>query len=199
MLYSLPMGHSVREVVVDETCGRWNLGDLFGGADAGQLDQTILELEQTVARLESSRSCLSSEISTGSFLQLLDAYETMTRLQRRPAAYAFLRFAADTQDQAALSLQNRVNQLLANSDNRVVFFELWFKALPAESAARLVGASGDRRYFLESWRRLKPFTLSEPEEKVITLKDVNGIEALVTLYDIITNAFSFTLEVDGDR
>ncbi len=184
---------------MERACGRWNLGDLFGDGDAGQLDQTILCLEQTLARLESSRPHLSLEIPTESFLQILDAYETLISLQRRLAGYAFLRFAADTQDQAALSLQNRVNQLLASSENRAVFFELWFKALSDEAAQRLIAVSGDRRYFLESWRRLKPFTLSEPEERVITLKDVNGVEALVTLYDMITNAFSFTLEVDGER
>jgi len=184
---------------VREKNGRWDLRDLIGEAGAAQLDQTIHYLEQTVARLESSRPHLSPEISSETFAQALDTYETMISLQRRLAGYAFLRFAEDTQDQAALNLQNRVNELLANAENRVVFFELWFKALPEESAARLIDASGDRRYFLESWRRLKPFTLTEPEERIITLKDVNGIEALVTLYDMITSAFSFHLEIEGER
>ncbi len=182
-----------------ETSVRWNLTDLFGAADAEQVDSTIRDLEQAVAFLESARPSLSHEIPTDSFLQLLATYETTVRLQRRLAGYAFLRFAEDTQDQAALSLQNRFNQLLASTENRLTFFELWFKDLPDDAAQRLIVASGDWRYFLESWRRLKPFTLTEPEERVITLKDVNGIEALVTLYDMITNAFSFTLEVDGKR
>jgi len=120
-------------------------------------------------------------------------------LERRLAGYAFLCFAEDTQDQAALSLQNRFDQLLASAENRLTFFELWFKDLPDGAAQRLIAASGDRRYFLESWRRLKPFTLTEAEEQVITLKDVDGIEALVTVYDMLTNALSFTLEVDGER
>ncbi len=41
-------------------------------------------------------------------------------------------------------------------------------------------------------------TLSEPEEKVVNLKDVNGVHALIKVYDLITNKFSFTLEVDGE-
>jgi oligoendopeptidase F len=176
----------------------WKLGDLFGEADAGALNQAILHLEQTLARLESYRPQLP-EITVEDFCQALDAYETLIRMQRRLAAYAFLRFAADTQNQDALSLQNRIDQLLANAENRVLFFELWFKDLPEDAAERLIAASGDRRYFLESWRRLKPFTLSEPEERVITLKDVNGIDALVTLYDMITSAFTFHVEIDGQR
>jgi oligoendopeptidase F len=176
---------------------RWDLQDLFGEATADQLDSTINRLEETLAHLESLRPQLTAEISSKSFVQALDSYEALISLQRRLAGYAFLRFAEDTQDQAALNLQNRVNELLANADNRVLFFELWFKALPEEPAARLIATSGDRRYFLETWRRLKPFTLSEPEERIITLKDVNGIEALVTLYDMITSAFTFELEVEG--
>jgi oligoendopeptidase F len=45
----------------------------------------------------------------------------------------------------------------------------------------------------------KPYTLSEPEEKIINLKDVNGTHALVTLYSTITNRYSFQLEVDGEE
>jgi len=182
-----------------EVVGRWKLTDLFAEAGAEQIDATLGALEQAVARLESARSSLSAEISTDHFLQLLATYETVVGLQRRLAGYGFLRFAEDTQDQVALSLQNRFNQLLALIENRLTFFELWFKDLPESAAQRLIDASGDGRYFLESLRRLKPFTLSEPEERVITLKDVNGVEALGTLYDMITNAFSFTLEVDGER
>jgi oligoendopeptidase F len=40
--------------------------------------------------------------------------------------------------------------------------------------------------------------LSESEEKVINLKDVNGVEALVTVYEMLTNGFTFKVEIDGE-
>src|SRR5574340_204619 len=58
--------------------------------------------------------------------------------------------------------------------------------------------SGDLRYYLETLRRFKPYTLTEAEEKVINSKDVNGIDAVVGLYEMITNGFTFKLEVDGE-
>lgn len=184
---------------MDKEGTRWDLTELSGRAGVGGVEQSITRLEESVAALEALRPRLSTDISAESFVQALDTYETIAHLQRRLGAYAFLRFAEDTQDQTALTLQHRMNQLLAAAESRVTFFELWFKGLPDDAAERWIAVSGDRRYFLESWRRLKPFTLSEPEERVITLKDVNGIEALLTLYDMITNAFAFTLEVDGER
>jgi oligoendopeptidase F len=47
-------------------------------------------------------------------------------------------------------------------------------------------------------RLQKPHTLSEPEEKIINIKDVNGSVALNTLYESITNRYTFSLEVDGE-
>ena len=46
-------------------------------------------------------------------------------------------------------------------------------------------------------RNFKPYTLSEPEEKVINIKDVTGSRALNMLYDAYTNRYMFKLEVDG--
>jgi len=60
-------------------------------------------------------------------------------------------------------------------------------------------AAGDRRYYLEALRHFKPHTLSEAEEKLINLKDINGIDALVQLYDMITSKLEFTVEIDGQK
>ena len=53
--------------------------------------------------------------------------EEMTRVAIKLNAFAGLSFAADTQDQAALSLDARVQQFLADMQNRTLFFNLWWK------------------------------------------------------------------------
>ena len=108
-------------------------------------------------------------------------------------------FAENTQNPAVLNLRDRVDQVLTDVSNRALFFELWFKELPDDIANKLIEHSGDLHYFLETMRRFKPFTLSETEEKLINLKDVNGIDAMVNLYEMITNHFTFSLEVDGEK
>ena len=86
---------------------------------------------------------------------------------------------------------------MAEMENRVLFFSLWWKELDDANANRLMDASGDYRYYLEEMRHFKPHTLSEGEEKVVNLKNVTGGGALTTLYDAITNRYVYTLEVDG--
>lgn len=92
----------------------------------------------------------------------------------------------------------QVQQMLARAQNRVLFFSLWWKQLPDRQAERLMKGAGDLRYWLETIRHMRPHTLSEPEEKIINLKNVNGPSALEQLYETITNKFTYQLEVDGE-
>jgi oligoendopeptidase F len=132
------------------------------------------------------------------FVDIVRASEETTRVAHKLYSFAGLSFAADTQDQTAQSLQARVQQFLADMENRTLFFSLWWKDLDEENAKRLMDASGDYRYYLEEMRHFKPHTLSEPEEKIINLKNVTGPEALITLYSTITSRYVFKLEAEGE-
>jgi oligoendopeptidase F len=92
----------------------------------------------------------------------------------------------------------RVQQFFAELENRTLFFSLWWKELDDASTKRFLDVSGDYRYYLEALRLQKPHTLSEPEEKIVNLKNVTGAGALTNLYDSITNRYTFKLEVDGE-
>ncbi len=177
---------------------RWTLKALLPAYTGPQLTDNLSQLEETLGDLESARSRLSPDLPAAEFVSILHRYETVSELAHRLGAYAALWFTENTQDQDALNFKGRIDQLLAQASNRMLFFSLWFKSLDDAQADRLLAASGDVRYYLESLRRFKPYTLSEAEEQIITLKDVNGIDALVTVYDMITNKFEFTLEVDGE-
>ncbi len=178
---------------------RWSLTDLLAGPDGPQLNDSLSQLEETLGDLESARPQLSPDISEAAFLNILQRYESVSTGARRLGAYAFLWFTEDTQHQPALNFKGRIDQMLAAVSNRMLFFSLWLKNMDAATAERLIKVSGDRRYYLEALRHFKPYTLTESEEQIITLKDVNGIDALVTIYDMLTNRFVFTLEVDGQR
>jgi oligoendopeptidase F len=177
---------------------RWSLEDLMAAPVDRALDSAFSELEQAVAGFEAMREMLTPDISVQEFKKVLDRMESIHRLMGRIEAYSLLSLTGDTQDPAALNLRDRVDQVVADSNNRMLFFDLWFKDLPDEPAQRLISQSGDLRYSLETMRQFRLFTLSEPEEKMITLKDVNGIDAMVNLYEMITGNFVFTLEVDGE-
>ncbi|HZW02406.1 MAG TPA: M3 family oligoendopeptidase [Anaerolineaceae bacterium] len=178
---------------------RWSLDDLFPGIKSPQLAETFKTLEEKVRSFSEVRPQLTEGISTGAFLDLVRKVEEIYRAQARLSAYAELRFAENTQDQETLSLLAKVEQFSAELNNQVLFFELWWKNVSDETAERLMAEAGDYRYWLEQMRLFKPHTLSEPEEKIINIKNVTGPSAMNTLYDSITNRYVFKLVVDGEE
>ena len=177
----------------------WSLEDILTSPEKEVVHQTVARLEETVTAIETLRSALSPDIPGEDFAQALKLLETAAELGSRLGSYGPLWFAADTQSQEALGFMGQMDQLLADIQNRVLFFSLWWKGLDDEPAQRLLEYAGDMRYYLEKDRLFKDHTLTEPEEKIINTKDVNGMSAIITLYDMITSKFVFELEVDGEK
>ena len=135
-------------------------------------------------------------------LEVLQRYESLVEKVEVLAAYGYLWFASDTQDQAALDFKNRIEQVLTDVQNRVLFFSLWWKQLDDEDADALLPSASqhpDHRHFLQNLRRLRPFTLEEGSEQLINLKDADGMDAVLTLYSMLTNRLEFRLEVEGEE
>src|SRR5574341_261702 len=178
---------------------KWDLGQLFPGFDSPELQTAFDHVEEQVASFEGVRGKLSADMEAETFLEVVRASESIARLAKRIYVFAGLSFAQNTQDQNAQTLMARVQQFGAEMQNRTLFFSLWWKEVDDANAERLMSASGDYRYYMEEIRNFKPHTLSEAEEKVINLKDVSGMGALIPLYDAITNRYVFKLEVNGEK
>ncbi len=177
----------------------WSLKDLFEGFDDPKYQATFEEIRAGFERFEAYREQLKPEISEDLFINIITEYEHFHRLMSRLYGFVQLAFSANTQDEKAQAEVAHVDQFLAETGNKTLFFSLWWKALDNTNADRLLKASGDFRYWLVTMRNFKDFTLSEPEEKIINIKDVTGVNALNMLYDSITNRYVFTLDVDGER
>lgn len=178
---------------------RWKLNDLFPEGDLTSLENAFTDLNHKASAFENARPLLNGQINTDTFLTLLRQLEDIQRSSSLIQSYSELYFSENTQNQAAQNLKARVAQYMADISNRILFFELWWKQIPDEMAEQLMEHSGGYRYFLEQLRHFKKYTLSEPEEIIINLKDVTGNRALNLLYDTITNRYQFKLWVDDEE
>jgi len=147
--------------------------------------------------LKKNRARLTDAISSEQFLKIVKQLEAIERLGYRLGGYSELWLTEDTQNQAAQALSARVQQFLAELANRTLFFSLWWKGLSDETSTRLMKDSGDYHYWLVQMRHFKPFTLSEPEERILNIKNVTGVTSLIRLYQSITNRYMFKVEVKG--
>jgi oligoendopeptidase F len=178
---------------------RWTLNTLISAAEGAPVDELLTELEDLTVSLEAMRSNLIPDITDEDFAEVLQKFEQFTIVAYRLSAYGQLWFTEDTQNQNALGFMGRMEQLLTDAQNRVLFIDLWWKTVDDETANRLLPHAGNLRYFLEKQRLFRDHTLTESEEQIINLKNINGINALVTLYDMITSKFVFELTVDGEQ
>lgn len=177
---------------------RWSLADLVAEPVEQNIDTALAALEANVVAFEAQRDRLSETMEPAELLAMLRQFEAIMHDGHILGAYAYLRFSENTQDQTSLSIRDRLDQVLTAFENRVLFFSLWLKAIPDEAAARLVPDDPDLQHYVTSLRKFQPHTLTEPEERIINLKDTNGIDAMTNLYDMIVSAFSFRLEIDGE-
>jgi oligoendopeptidase F len=176
----------------------WDLSHL--SEDPVQRFETLLgEIESKVAQFEAARAQLSPTMAASIFHPLLALSEDIAAASSRISAYAYLWFSENTKHLAARSFKTKVEERLTALQNRLVFFDLWWQGVDGENARRLMAGTGTLRYHLETIRRFQPHTLSEPEEKIINIKNVTGRSAVHSLYDVVTNSFTFTLTVKGKR
>lgn len=178
--------------------GKWNLNELVTDPYSPSFKGRLQEIESKVKEFEKNKKNLVSNISEKKFMAMLHTLEEISEKFGIVSGYASLEYSSDTQSDKITSLLTKMRQFGAEIDNRTLFFDQWWKKqLDEKNAQRLMRHTGELHEFLRHKRTLARYSLSEPEEKIINTLDVTGHSALVKLYDKITNAFQFTVKIDG--
>ena len=177
---------------------KWDLIDLFPSYDSQQMDEAFTKLDNAVKGFEGFRERLSPSMDIEEFFSLVKEQESWYRLTSRIGQYSGLWFSENTQNQEAIAFQGKIQQFISELRNRTIFFSLWWKSLSDEEAARFTEHAGEYTYWLDQIQKFKPYTLSEPEEKIINIKDVTGSSTILRLYNTLTNRYVFNVEVDGE-
>ncbi len=181
---------------------RWDISDLYARHDdskvAADLQEAAAKAKQFAEayRGKISHDDLTAETLSGAIVALEAIYTQIYK----PEIYAFLAFTANTADDAIKALYARCQDLMAQVQNFVLFFELEVQKISGAKFDELLatGRLDAYRHYLEGVRLYTPYTLSEKEEQVINKKDLSGKNALVNLYTEYTASFMWPLEVDGE-
>ena len=177
---------------------QWNLKDLLRNPEK-DLDAISKTLNTKISFLEKLRPSFTEKTLSKTFSTGLCLMEDIAISSSRLGAYSHLWFAQNTTDQKARAFGSKVRERLANVSNRVLFFDLWWQQLSNRSAQKFLVNTGSNRYYLASLRRMKPHALTEPEERIINIKNTTGRSVLDSLYEILTNNLAFTSPEKGVR
>src|SRR3954469_2459462 len=162
----------------------WDLDPLV---EARGDDGAVAALADAERRSEAFASRYAGRVAELTGAELVEAMrelETIEELAGRAGTYASLRFSTDTSDPARGALLQRVQERGTAIETKLLFFGLEWAALDDDKAEELLAADGldFARHFLRMERRYRPYLLSEPEEKILTEKQVSARAAWARLF-----------------
>ena len=180
--------------------GKWDLSDLVKNPTRQVFDKKIKEIEKHAKQFQMQKKTLTPSISESKFLKMLHHIEDISEKSNHIIGYASLKYSEDTQSDEATALLTKISQFGSKIENQMLFFDLWWKKqVDEKNAKRLMKNAGELSDYLRYKRLMSKYSLTEPEERIINTLDVTGIRALVKLYDKITNAFTYTVKINGKK
>ncbi|KXS55638.1 MAG: hypothetical protein AMR96_07170 [Candidatus Adiutrix intracellularis] len=170
----------------------WTLEQLYT-LNSPKLSADLARLDEKTAHFTSWRTKIKKALpSPNEFKALLAELEDLNSLAHRLSGFAVLAFTQNTQDQKAQAFMAKIDEKMADLNNELLFFELWWKDLAEETVKPLRQSQPDFAYWLDRTRAFRSHTLTEVEEKIINLKNTTGNNSLIALYDSITNRYRFS-------
>jgi oligoendopeptidase F len=180
---------------------RWSLDRLYARPDdpkmKADLERGRAAADDLAKRLRGNVAGLEAASLGRALLDL----EALMDIAYRPSMYASLLHSTDSEDPAARALYAFTQEQATDIFNRVQFFDVELKAAPEATYSGWLRARELTGYahHLRRVRRAAPHTLSEAEEQLSAMKNLTGRSAWAQLYDEITSAWTFDLDVDGER
>jgi len=186
---------STSEMTADDV--RWSLDDLFETPEDMRraLDTAEARAE---AFAEDFRGRIG-ELDASELAAALDQLDTIQDQLGRAYAYAYLRWATDTTDEERGALLQSVRERYTRVKQQILFFEVEWANVSDDHASALLeeDAVNEYRHYLEVEHLQKEHVLSEPEEKVLSEKDVTGKQAWTRFFDETLGAARY--ELNGEE
>ena len=172
----------------------WDLEPLLDGME---VDALLDRAEALAGTIEEHRNTVA-DLDVEAFASLMATVADFEETLGRAGAYAGLRFAENTLDEARGALMARVSERATTIASRLVFLELEIAALDDAAAEALLADErlGFCAHHLENIRRYRDHLLTEPEEKLLTEKSVSGAGAWVRLFSELSSAIEVRLPAE---
>ncbi|MFH0970863.1 MAG: M3 family oligoendopeptidase [Candidatus Diapherotrites archaeon] len=177
-----------------KTIPTWNLSTLF--KTEKELHQLVKKIEERANRFTHYRKQLEKP-SRMLINTIMEEKEKIHEEMNKVGAYAHLQFSQNTQDEKAKTLESQIGKTFTRIGNKMLFFDLWWKKQDEKKARSLLPQNKEYTFILTESRKHAKYALSEKEEQLANIKDDTGEEALLKVYNILTNAYTFPWKSEG--
>lgn len=183
---------------------KWNLDNIL---PLKKFDNKLEELYKKLERFQEFFKLMSPDMKESDFKLFLEFKEEIGEEYSHLAYLPELMEATDSKSQEANLLKEKIKTFGIKYEEAAIKISHWIKgkevegkeALDDKNAERLFKAVPDLTYALTHSRESAKYTLSEDIEKIISNKDINGIDVLVDLRTLIETEFTYRFQPEGTQ
>lgn len=177
----------------------WDLSIFYQGPDDPAIEADMARVSAMADAFASSYRGRVAQLDAEEMVDAMQALEAIYDLSGRIGSYAGLEFSTDTTNPTFGALMQKVQEHGSQLSQKLLFFDLEWKAAPQDAVERLLAdpTLGKYRHPLETELRYRPYTLSEAEEKILVEKSVTGRSAWTRFFTQLMGALRF--DYDGEQ
>ena len=177
---------------------KWDLTSLFKTDD--EWEKALSQIEPLAKEIATYKGKLSSSKET--LLEALTKLSNLYQITEIVENYASLQHNADEGDQNALNKQGRAQMTAVNAFSELSFFDSEVTAIENNKIEQWIEEPefADYKIYIQKLLHLKPYILSEKEERLLALQSESSETAYKTFSILENLELDFgTIEVDGKQ
>ncbi|HWA51915.1 MAG TPA: M3 family oligoendopeptidase [Patescibacteria group bacterium] len=177
----------------------WNLSDFYNSVSDPKIEKDkkeILFLTENFNKIYKNK-INSPKITSTLFLKSLLDYQNIIEKTAIIEIYASLIFSTDSISNISKNLYQSSSEFGTQINANILWYQLEIINLDDKLFKKLLNDKKIKNFthFLTTLRIMKPFTLSENEEKIMTQKSQTSSQAFVRLYDQTQSTEKFELKI----
>lgn len=169
----------------------WNLGLFYKNQNDPKIEKELQAAERAISVFEKKYKNDPHLLKPERLAEAITAYETLAADARgdRPIMYFAYRRELDARDTLAEKRLNQLSERMTKAGNKLLFFELRIGTIPKKERARYLKHPklAPYRYYLEGIFKSADHLLTEPEERILSLKAMPASELWISGTEKIMN------------
>ena len=178
----------------------WDLTQLIENTDPTSIKANLDSMVEEAEKLREKYHGKIRDLDAKALLKLLETRDDHSLRFEGVNMYCRLMYSADSTDDTAKQLNDAVRRASMRTGQALAFMGIELARLLSEKPSLVKDpALAEYRHYLERVLRRAPHMLTEPEERLTLVKDMNGISAWQMLQEEWLSTRTYTIEIKGEK
>jgi oligoendopeptidase F len=177
----------------------WDLSPLVENTSPALIQKKLESMAGEAEKIRDRYHGKIGGLDAKSLLKLLEMKDVFTLKFEEATMYCFLMYSADSTDDIAKQLNEAARRASMRVGEALAFMNIELGKLLVENPSLVTDpVLAEYKHYLERILRRAPHMLSETEERLIIIKDKNGIKAWQMLQSDWLSTRTFDIEIEGE-